>query len=296
MSKETYAKSLKYYLLFTFLLTFGTGFIVYRSGGLNGYPALANAIMFFPAVVAIIITGIVEKNMRLSSMLKALGLRLGKVKYLIIYPFITFILIIFSYLVTYLIAPDIYVSASELPEILSGLSIEFDSKSVPLQIISIFLLNYSLGAIFNTPLMLGEEIGWRAFLYPRLKSIHPRYGLIIGGIVWGVWHAPMILMGHNYPSFPFLGLFIMTLFCIPIGIILYYFYLQSGSIITVALCHGVINTTASTVQLIFVDIETMNPVIHGPTGMIGIIIFLVIAFFIYRKYMVENYNQIALTK
>lgn len=296
MLKETYTKSLKYYLIFTFLLTFGMGFIIYSLGGLDEYPAFSSFIMIFPAIVAIIVTGTLEKNIGFPSMLKSLGLRLGKVKYLIIYPIITFILIIFIYLFTYLIAPDIYVPASDLPEILSGLSIEFGSLSIPLQIISIFLLNCFIAAIINIPLMLGEEIGWRAFLYPRLESIYPRSGLIIGGIIWGVWHAPMILMGLNYPSTPFLGVFMMTLFCIPFGIILYYFYRKSGSIITVALCHGVLNKTASTVQMIFVDNEKMQPVIHGPMGIIGIVIFALFSFVLYRNYIMKNYNQIALIK
>src|SRR5699024_338412 len=289
--QDSYNESLKCYLIITFILTFGTGIFIYILGGsdgLNEYPVLSNLIMFFPAIVAIIVTVVVEKNIMLSSLLKVLGLRLGKIKYLIIYPIITFIMIIFIHLVTYFITPNAYITTSELPEVLSNLSVEFDSLSVPMQVISIFLLNCFIGAILNIPLILGEEIGWRSFLYPRLENSYSKVGLIIGGVIWGVWHAPMILMGLNYPSTPILGIFIMILFCIPVGIILYYFYRQSGSIITVALCHGMLNKTASTVDMIFVDYKTMQPVIHGPTGIIGIIIIALISFIIYKKYITRE--------
>ena len=89
MKQDSYNESLKYYLIITFILTFGTGIFIYILGGsdgLNEYPVLSNLIMFFPAIVAIIVTGVVEKNIKLSSLLKVLGLRLGKIKYLIIYP------------------------------------------------------------------------------------------------------------------------------------------------------------------------------------------------------------------
>lgn len=280
MNEISYTKSLKFYLIFTFGLTFVTGFIIYSLGGLDKYPAFASLIMLFPAIVALV----VEKWMGSSSSFRnALGLRLGKIKYILKYPLFMFIMVVFIYLVTYLIAPDVFVNASELPGVLTGLNIGFGSLPISMKILSIFFLNCVIGTIINIPLFLGEEIGWRAFLYPRLEALYQKRGLLIGGIIWGIWHAPMILMGLNYPSSPFLGLFMMILFCIPVGIILYYFYRRCGSIVSVALCHGVLNQTASTINMLFVDTETLQPMIHGPTGIIGIIIIAIIAFILYRN-------------
>ena len=47
---------------------------------------------------------------------------------------------------------------------------------------------------------LGEEAGWRGYMMPRLKE---RFGLLngrlLGGVVWGVWHWPlMLLVGYEY--------------------------------------------------------------------------------------------------
>ncbi len=54
----------------------------------------------------------------------------------------------------------------------------------------------AMAAIWPIMAALGEEFGWRGFLFPRLLS---RYGLVgaalIVGIVWGVWHLPADYIG-----------------------------------------------------------------------------------------------------
>ena len=73
----------------------------------------------------------------------------------------------------------------------------------------------------------GEEFGWRAYMMPKLRAVMGRYpALILGGIIWGLWHAPLTCVGHNfgtdYPGFPYVGIIIMCLYCILLGGILTY--------------------------------------------------------------------------
>lgn len=253
------------------------------SGGLGENPLLSSSIMFLPALVAIIVIILTEQWKGFSAFTKMLGLRVGQKKYIFLYPLVMFVTLVFIYLMTFFIFPNVFIPMSKLPEVLAELSIQFGTTSIFMQIIMIFFLNSVVGSIINIPLFLGEEIGWRSFLYPRLEKLYQKSFLIIGGVFWGIWHAPMILMGHNYPSTPILGLFMMTIFCIPVGIIFYYFYIKSGSIITVALCHGVLNQTASTIHMIFIDEQVVQPTIHGATGIIGILMFAAIALMVYRK-------------
>ena len=53
---------------------------------------------------------------------------------------------------------------------------------------------------FNMFFVLGEEIGWRGAMYPYLKEKRgATKGRIIGGVIWGCWHCPvMILAGYEY--------------------------------------------------------------------------------------------------
>ena len=52
---------------------------------------------------------------------------------------------------------------------------------------------------------LGEELGWRTYMYPKLeKLIGPAGSVIVGGIIWGIWHFPATIMHtvNNANSFP----------------------------------------------------------------------------------------------
>ena len=70
----------------------------------------------------------------------------------------------------------------------------------------------------------GEEFGWRGYMMPKLiELVGMPKALIIGGIIWGLWHAPLTCVGHNfgmdYPGFPYVGIILMCLSNIPLILI-----------------------------------------------------------------------------
>jgi membrane protease YdiL (CAAX protease family) len=101
-----------------------------------------------------------------------------------------------------------------------------------------------LGPLINVVFAMGEELGWRGFLLPRLLPLGQWKALIFSGIIWGVWHAPAIAQGHNYPDHPILGIMLMTVFCVLLGIIIGWMYLNTRSPWVAALAHGSINAWA----------------------------------------------------
>jgi len=101
-----------------------------------------------------------------------------------------------------------------------------------------------LGPLINIIFTMGEELGWRGFLLPRLMPLGQWKALFVSGAIWGVWHAPAIAQGHNYPDHPILGIFLMTVFCILLGIIIGWMYLNTRSPWVAALAHGSINAWA----------------------------------------------------
>jgi membrane protease YdiL (CAAX protease family) len=134
---------------------------------------------------------------------------------------------------------------------------------VGLQILAAF----TLGPLFNTIFALGEELGWRGFLLPRLLSLGQWRAILISGAIWGIWHAPAILQGHNYPTRPVAGVFMMVVFCVLVGAIFSWLYLRTGSPWAPALAHGSLNASAG---LPFLFLTGIDPSIGGTlTSLIG---------------------------
>jgi membrane protease YdiL (CAAX protease family) len=52
--------------------------------------------------------------------------------------------------------------------------------------------------LINSLFTFGEEFGWRAYLQPKLMPLGGRKVILLMGLIWGVWHWPVIAMGHNY--------------------------------------------------------------------------------------------------
>jgi membrane protease YdiL (CAAX protease family) len=138
-----------------------------------------------------------------------------------------------------------------------------------------------IGPVLNLPIFLGEEVGWRAFMMPRLLQKPKKYAFIISGVIWSLWHAPIIAMGHNYPGYPIIGNLLFILFCIPAGYIFYYFYTKSGSVFIPALMHGAMNKATMIMVVYCVDEKKIHPLYDGAAGITGVIVFSVAAFIIY---------------
>lgn len=100
----------------------------------------------------------------------------------------------------------------------------------------------------------GEEFGWRGYMMPKLIELMgmPK-AIIIGGIIWGLWHAPLTCVGHNfgmdYPGFPYFGIILMCLFCTALGTVLMYVTIRTNSIWPAAFMHAVNNSMPSALVL-----------------------------------------------
>lgn len=76
----------------------------------------------------------------------------------------------------------------------------------------------------------GEEYGWRGFLQPQMqKQFGMKKGIILTGVIWGIWHLPMILFQYR-SSTPIFDIVDQILFCISIGIFIGYVYLKTQNI------------------------------------------------------------------
>ena len=68
---------------------------------------------------------------------------------------------------------------------------------------SALLSSLTFGVLLSLTLAVGEEIGWRGLLVPQLARIHPfAQTALISGIIWGIWHVPLIVAGGYTSAAP----------------------------------------------------------------------------------------------
>jgi membrane protease YdiL (CAAX protease family) len=118
-------------------------------------------------------------------------------------------------------------------------------------IVALQLVNVLIGGVINTVPALGEELGWRGFLLPRLLPLGVVPAVLISGVIWGAWHAPLLLLGYNYPSAPgWLAVVMMCGMCTLVGAVFGWLRIRSQSVWPAALAHGTFNAAAG-LALIF---------------------------------------------
>lgn len=133
----------------------------------------------------------------------------------------------------------------------------------------------SYAPLINTFAALGEEVGWRGFLYPRLKERHgTAKGRLLGGLIWGVWHWPvMIFAGYNYGTAywgaPVLGPLLFCVICVALGAVIDYLYEKTECIWIPALAHGAFNA-AGGIPVLVLNFDYAGRTILGPAP-IGIV-------------------------
>jgi membrane protease YdiL (CAAX protease family) len=116
----------------------------------------------------------------------------------------------------------------------------------------------------------GEEYGWRGYLQGELVKIGKVRGILLVGVIWGLWHTPVILMGHNYPGYPLLGSFLMILYCIALAFLLGFAVLRSGSVWLAAFLHALNNQVWSFFVLMIYT--PGDPVFSFGVGIYGLLL------------------------
>ena len=210
-------------------LTFGLSCIPYtlvlRAHQLGAYGGLAVlSLMWCPALAALATCAVCR--IRLSN----LGWRIGSVKSLAYGYFLPILYAAPVYLVCWIAIQGSYVPAGA--QIHKGPFAGSFAWSV--------VVLSTVGVLLSLISALGDEIGWRGFLLPRLTQ---RFGFTVGclvsGSIWAVWHYPALLFAdYNAGTNPFYALACFTLMVIAIAFVLGWLRLRSSSLWPCALLHA----------------------------------------------------------
>lgn len=118
---------------------------------------------------------------------------------------------------------------------------------MPLGLLAALMIAGALvNGLVNAVPAMGEEAGWRGFLFPRLRELVGTGPALVGtGVVWGCWHAPVVLLGYNYPTGPrWLALGAMSVMCTLLGTVLAWGRTRAGTTWVAAYGHGLFNALA----------------------------------------------------
>lgn len=97
------------------------------------------------------------------------------------------------------------------------------------------------GLTINGLFAFGEEYGWRGVLADELRPLGRARATLLTGILWGLWHAPIIVLGHNYGAEWRWGIVVMVLWTVPLSFLLTWARERTGSVLAPALLHGCYN-------------------------------------------------------
>jgi len=284
-------RRLAVFLGVTFGVSWATAAVIYALGGIGTGPTLALGIplwlvllagpyMWGPAVGHLVTRWLTDEGfdrgeMRLRVRTRPLPWLLGWVGPLV--------LILVGAALYFLVFPGLFGGMAAVADLLATVEAQ-TGQEIPLSP-SVFLAVQFIQALVAAPLLnslatVGEEFGWRAYLLPKLAPLGWRRALVVHGVVWGVWHWPVIAMGYNYgldyTAAPWLGLLAMTVATVGLGVFLGWITLRSGSVFPAVVGHAMINGSAGLATLFATAVP--NPV-FGPTpvGLIGVVPWVAVA-------------------
>lgn len=143
------------------------------------------------------------------------------------------------------------------------------------------------GATINALFAFGEEIGWRGFLVKEFEGKSFMAMCLVSGAIWGFWHFPLILNGHNYPQHPVIGVFMMVIMCMALTPMFMYFRQKSGSVVVPAIMHGTFNAVVGISNLF---VAPANDLLTGGPGLAGIVVMVSfdLLLYLYDRYVSKD--------
>jgi membrane protease YdiL (CAAX protease family) len=291
-------KRLKLFLILAFGISWITGGVIALTGGIVNSPVLvpgtnvtfalvleASVYMWGPALANIITRAITKESWQ-NALLKP-KLKSGW-RYWLMAWFGPGILTLLGAALFFVILPQYFDSNfTTLRAQMTAANPSADVSNPMRIVISQIVLALFLSPVLNGIATFGEEFGWRAYLLPKLSSLlNKRKALLLSSAIWGLWHWPVIAMGHNYGlnywGYPWLGLLATVWIMMSIGVFFGWMTQKAGSVWPGVIAHGALNGIAA-IGLLFVS--GSFPTLLGPTsaGILGCLPFTLVSLVILLK-------------
>lgn len=173
-------------------------------------------------------------------------------------------------------APDMAGLISRYEEIFTADQVDLMREQLEAYPVSplLLMLGQAVAAAvtINAAVAFGEELGWRGLMLRELRFMSFWRSSVLIGLTWGVWHAPIILQGHNYPDNPVPGVFMMIAASVLLSPLFTYVTLRARSVIAASVMHGAFNASGGLAVAFAVGGSDLTV---GVTGLTGLAVLLV---------------------
>ena len=286
MKEKLDVRRILIFLAFAFGIAWAGGLAIYLTGGLQDSPyvvVILSVVYMGAPSIAHLLTRIITREGWLNTFLP---FKLRKEwPYWLIAWFAPGILSIIGLILFFVLLPQYYDPGFGTIQKLMEMQAEHSGQPVPeidpwMIIMSQTAIAMVLAPLLNGIPTFGEEFGWRGYLLPKLMPLGGRKAVLLLGVIWGVWHWPVIAMGHNYgldyAGAPWGGMVMMVWFTVVVGALLSWVTLRAGSVWPAVIGHGAINGIAG-LGVLFAQGEP-NPLLGPlPIGLIGSVGFTALA-------------------
>jgi membrane protease YdiL (CAAX protease family) len=287
---------LSLYLILTFGISWPLAIFYTLAGGDTdpfsaGYFTMAMAFMFTPMLSVIVIEKAVFKN----SLKNIYPLRFKWNKWWLI-AWLSPLVIAMATFGVGLLVPGVHFTLEmegmfdKFQNILTHEQME-QMRNTPMPVHPFFLTilqGLIAGISINAVAGFGEELGWRGLMLKELSHLGFWKLSWVTGLVWGAWHAPIIMMGHNYPDHPIAGVAMMILFCLLFSPFFTLVAVKSRSVIGAAVLHGSFNALGATSVML---LKGGNDLLIGTTGFAGIAVLTILNIIIWRNLSSATLNR-----
>lgn len=135
-------------------------------------------------------------------------------------------------------------------------------------------VNGAISAVALSFGALGEELGWRTYLYPKLEELFGlRKALLFGGLIWSVWHFPLVAAGHvgtGYWGEPYTGFLFFTVDTAFMGCIAYLLVKKTDSVWPAVFLHAFHNAMGGGVMMCFLNEEKVTGIFRDRAAQLAV--------------------------
>ncbi|MCG0276420.1 MAG: CPBP family intramembrane metalloprotease [Thermosediminibacteraceae bacterium] len=279
-------KKSKLFITLTLIISWLYAGIIYLAGvKWNTVPAVIAAVgyMYIPAIITIIVQKVIFKEPVMETLGVSFKLNRWFLVAWLLPPLLAFATIGISVLLPGVeFSPEMTGLIERFKQVLPPEQVSLMEESLkenPSRILLMALVQGLIAGIsVNALAAFGEELGWRGLLFKETRAMGFWKSSAIIGAVWGIWHWPLIIQGHNYPEHPVAGVLMMVIFCILLSPIFNMVREKSGSVVAAAVVHGSLNGTAGIALML---VRGGSDLLVGLTGLAGFIVLGVVNAIIY---------------